>query len=397
MAPRDTRAALSVIPFRQRLRDHPPMNPHAVSCWLTLARAPGLGPRGRIALVERFGAVEALFSASHAELRTALLDAALDPAPPDASAGIDALLGGPARDVFASDIAWLAENGHSLLTWLDPDYPPLLREIADPPVVLYVQGDRSLLLRPQLAIVGSRNPTPVGRENAAAFARALTQAGLAVTSGLALGVDAAAHQGALDAGGATIAVAGTGLDRVYPPRNRALAHAIAARGALVSEFTIGTGPRAEHFPRRNRIISGMSLGALVVEAALQSGSLITARLAGEQGREVFALPGSIHSPLARGCHALIRQGAKLVETAEHVLEELGPLARAVAAPMPARTAAILAPMESQLLDCLGYEQLRIDALIERSGLTPDTVSSILLQLELRGLVLAGPAGYQRAP
>jgi DNA processing protein len=262
-----------------------------------------------------------------------------------------------------------------------------------------VQGDRALLARPQLAVVGSRNPTPVGRQNATAFARALAQAGLGITSGLALGIDTAAHQGALDAGGTTLAVAGTGLDRVYPPRNRALAHAIAARGALVSEFAVGAGPRAEHFPRRNRLISGMSLGVLVVEAALQSGSLITARLAGEQGREVFALPGSIHSPLARGCHALIRQGAKLVETAQHILEELGPLARAAttAAAPDRRLVPGLAPLEAQLLECLGYEATHIDALIERSGLTPDAVSSILLALELRGVVLAGPAGYQRAP
>ena len=374
------------------------MDPQVQAYWLTLARAPGLGPRGRVALLRCFGAIEAVFAAG-SDLEAALADALLEStARIDARAAIAAIHKGPDDAALAPDLAWLAQDGHHLVTWLDPDYPALLREIADPPIALYVHGDRSLLARPQLAIVGSRNPTPLGKDNAAAFAGALAQAGFAITSGLALGIDAAAHRGALDAGGATIAVAGTGLDRVYPPRNRELAHAIVGHGALVSEFAIGTGPRPEHFPQRNRIISGLSLGVLVVEAALQSGSLITARLAGEQGREVFALPGSIHSPLARGCHALIRQGAKLVETAQHVLEELGALAQVSVASQPAHTRTVdLAPAESQLLDCLGYDPMNIDAVIDRSGLTADTVCSILLQLELRGLVLAGPAGYQRAP
>jgi DNA processing protein len=385
------------------MHDHRAMNPSATTQWLTLARLPGLGPRARIALLEHCGSIASVFAADRALLMSALND---DKLPTlgriDAATVLGGIAKGPDTDTLAADIAWLAEDGHHMITWGDSDYPPLLREIADPPLVLYVNGRRELLGRPQLAVVGSRNPTALGRQNAAAFARALCAAGFTVTSGLALGIDAAAHQGALDAGGTTIAVAGTGLDRIYPPRNRDLGHAIASHGAIVSEFPIGTPARPGHFPVRNRIISGLSLGVLVVEAALQSGSLITARLAGEQGREVYALPGSIHSPLARGCHALIRQGAKLVETAAHVLEELGPFVQAsydvagVSAPT-LEVAAVLAPVEHQLLDCLGYEPTHVDAVVDRCGLTADTVSSILLQLELRGLVLAGPGGYQRAP
>lgn len=373
------------------------MNPAIQLLWLTLAHVPGLGPRGRAALVKRFPSIEALFAADRAALETALHDSLAsfsDRADPGAA--IAAILRGPETRAFVPDLAWLAEERHHLISWGDADYPALLREIPDPPLVLYVHGERSALSQPQLAIVGSRNPTPLGAQNASAFARVLAQSGLAITSGLALGIDAAAHRGALEAEGKTIAVAGTGLDRVYPARHRDLAHRIAAEGALVSEFPIGTPARAEHFPVRNRLISGLSLGVLVVEAALKSGSLITARLAAEQGREVFALPGSIHSPLARGCHALIRQGAKLVETAEHVLEELGPLAQVTRQAVPQSEAPELALLEHRLFDCLGHDPMHMDALIDRSGLTADIVSSILLQLELRGLVLVGPGGYQRA-
>ncbi len=377
------------------------MSPAIQILWLTLAHLPGLGYRGRIMLVERFASIETLFAADRPSLHAAFEDESIfSVGHADPPVAIDAILSGPKPATFAADLAWLTEEDHHLVTWSDSDYPPLLREIPDPPAVLYVNGQRESLNHPQLAIVGSRNPTPLGAQNASAFARSLVQSGLSITSGLALGIDAAAHRGALEAGGTTIAVAGTGLDRVYPARHRELAHTIAARGALVSEFPIGTPARAGNFPVRNRLISGLSLGVLVVEAAVQSGSLITARLAGEQGREVFALPGSIHSPLARGCHALIRQGAKLVETAVHILEELGPLAQiAQGQPRPviSTNAPALAPLERQLLDCLGYDPMHVDAVIDRSGLTADTVSSILLQLELRGLVLAGPSGYQRAP
>lgn len=378
------------------------MNPAIQAFWLTFSRLPGLASRAQIALLDRLSSIDAVFAADRSVLESALEDyASSSDREVRGTAAVDAILQGPETEIIGDDLAWLALEGNEIVVWSDPDYPPLLREISDPPLLLYVRGNRALLSRPQLAIVGSRNPTPVGIENAMAFARSLAQRGLAITSGLALGIDAAAHRGALEGGGTTLAVTGTGLDSVYPLRNRELADAIAARGAIISEFPIGTQPRAGNFPVRNRIISGLSLGVLVVEAALRSGSLITARLAAEQGREVFALPGSIHSSLARGCHALIRQGAKLVETAEHVLEELAPLAQVamVSGETSSRSSGAqpLTPTESRLLRCLGFDPTHIDTVIERSGLTADTVSSILLQLELRGLVLAGPSGFQRAP
>jgi DNA processing protein len=294
--------------------------PTSLVLWFALCRLPGVGYRTRIELLEQFGSIENIFSATRSQLEKILTRK---------NESINVVLDGVDKTAFETELAWLSETGHHLVTWADTDYPPLLREIPAPPVVLYVIGDRQSLSHPQFAIVGSRNPTPMGRENAHAFAKTLAGAGLTITSGLALGIDGAAHRGALDAGGKTIAVVGTGLDRVYPARHRDLAHAVVQQGALVSEFPLGTPPKSENFPVRNRIISGLSLGTLVVEAAVQSGSLITARLATEQGREVFAIPGSIHSPQARGCHALIRQGAKLVETAQDILEELGPLSRFV--------------------------------------------------------------------
>lgn len=354
--------------------------------WLALLAIPDLGRRERFALVEHFGSATAIFEAGRGHLQKLL---------PDRPAAVAAIAAGPDEAALAPTLAWLAQPAHHLISWTDADYPPLLRQIPDPPLALYVTGDRALLSHPQLAIVGSRNPTPAGRENAQAFARHLAGAGLAITSGLALGIDGAAHRGALAAeGGATVAVVATGLDRVYPARHKELAHGIAARGALVSEFPLGTPPLAENFPIRNRLISGLALGVLVVEAAVGSGSLITARLATDQGREVFAIPGSIHSPLSRGCHALIRQGAKLVETANDVLEELGALARVVAEarPLPAD----LPAAQRQLLEHLGHDPAGVDQLVERSGLTAEAVSSMLLQLELQGLVEAGAGGkYQR--
>jgi DNA processing protein len=357
--------------------------------WLTLMDLPGVGHRGQLSLLQDFGSIEALFAAPRYQLERYL------------SGNADAVrivADGPDAARLEPALAWLAEPRHHLVTWEDADYPRLLREIADPPVALYVLGERGALARAQLAIVGSRNASPAGRENAQVFARSLAQAGLAITSGLALGIDGAAHKGALAAGGTTIAVVGTGLDRVYPSRHRDLAHAIADRGALVSEFPLGTSPRPENFPIRNRLIAGLSLGTLVVEAALQSGSLITARLALEQGREVFAIPGSIHSPLARGCHALIRQGAKLVETANDVLEELGPLALVALETVAYSTAPSLelSPDAARLLECLGHDPQTMDVLIQRCGLTAGAVSSMLSELEIHGLVAAAPGGrYQR--
>ena len=361
--------------------------------WLAFLRLPGIGSRGRHALLAHYQHPEAVFSAGRSEIER-VLNAADIASRTDRADLHQALAAGVEMAARESDRAWLKQPQCHLLTWADPDYPPLLRELPDPPVALYVQGSRALLSQPQLAVVGSRNPTPGGRDNAAAFAQSLAGAGLTITSGLALGIDGAAHRGAL-AAGTTIAVAGTGLDRVYPPRHRELAHQIVNAGALVSEFPLGTSPRPENFPVRNRLISGLSLGVLVVEAALNSGSLITARLAAEQGREVFAIPGSIHSPLARGCHALIRQGAKLVETAQDILEELGPLA-ALTAPASDKSTPNLSNDESELLQHLGYDGVHFDVVVERSGLTPDRVSSMLLALELRGLIAVGPGGmYQR--
>ncbi|MEE8482340.1 MAG: DNA-processing protein DprA, partial [Acidiferrobacterales bacterium] len=275
-------------------------------CWLRLSRAPGIGSQKLIALLDTFSTPENILGATHTQLSKVLGDNETD---------LFAISDEVDAERHAQDIDWLAEEDSHLVSVADEAYPDLLREIPDPPALLYIKGDPVALSLPQLAIVGSRNPTPVGLENANAFAGALASTGLVVTSGLALGIDTAAHRGALDGGGNTIAIAGTGVDRIYPARNHTVAHEIAKHGALVSEFPLATPPLRENFPRRNRILSGLSLGTLVVEAALRSGSLITARLAAEQGREVFAIPGSIHSPQSRGCHQLIRQGAKLVETA----------------------------------------------------------------------------------
>ena len=279
-----------------------------------------------------------------------------------------------------------------MLTLADADYPQALLETADPPTLLYLAGRPELLNRRAMAIVGSRNPTPQGVADAGAFAANLGAAGLTVVSGLALGIDAAAHRGALPTVGCTIAVVGTGADRIYPPGNRDLAHAIAAEGALVTEFPLGTPPLATNFPRRNRLIAGLSQGCLVVEAAARSGSLITARLAAECGREVFAVPGSIHSPLAKGCHQLLKQGAKLVESAADILEELRYPPQSAPPPRPgARSAA-----GEALLAKLGFDPCAIDTLVARSGLTPDALIAMLLQLELEGRVANLPGGfYQR--
>jgi DNA processing protein len=307
------------------------------------------------------------------------------------------------ESLVAADYEWLRQPHHHLVCLGDAHYPPLLRQIADAPTGLFVSGNVELLSKPQLAIVGSRNPTPYGREVATAFARHLTQCGLVITSGLAEGIDAASHRGALDGTGQTIAVCGTGLDSVYPPNCKSLASEIEQRGVLVSEFPIGTTARKFHFPLRNRIISGLSLGTFVVEAALHSGSLITAKQAGDYGREVFALPGSIHNPMAKGCHQLIRQGAKLVDSAEDILNELGPLAsitqslRHVAkaanpTDLPAKSDMELDKDYKILLDALGFESIGIDQLVERSGLTADVVASMLLILELEDHIASIPGG-----
>ena len=355
--------------------------------WLALLRAPGVGPAAATALLERFGSLSGLFEHG--------------PADQVLEAPLREYLRAPDWVAVEADLAWLQGPDRHLLTWDDPRFPPLLKDVSGLPLVLFVHGSLEALGSPQLAMVGSRNPTADGQETAFDFARHLAGAGLAITSGLALGIDAASHRGALAAPGQTVAVAGTGLDRVYPARHRDLAHAIVdGGGALVSEFTPGTGPLPAHFPRRNRIISGLSLGTLVVEAALRSGSLITARLAGEQGREVFAIPGSIHSPLARGCHRLLREGAKLVEGAGDILEELAPhLYNALAEPQSPGEAApseALDPDYRCLLESLGYEPTSVDTLVERTRLTAEAVSSMLLILEMQGHVTSAPGSrYMR--
>ncbi|MBI5041797.1 MAG: DNA-protecting protein DprA [Gammaproteobacteria bacterium] len=349
--------------------------------WLAVLSAPGIGPVSFTRLLEQIADPDQLLAGA---LGCAELPVATR-----------AYLRAADWSVIEQDLIWAEQNSNHILRLNSADYPSLLREIPGPPPLLYVHGHVEALHTPQLAMVGSRNPSAGGQETARAFAAHLAGVGLTITSGLALGIDAASHAGALDSNGTTIAVMGTGLDRVYPARHRDLAHDIVSRGgALVAEFPIGTGPRPENFPRRNRIISGLSLGTLVVEAAPRSGSLTTARHAVEQGREVFAIPGSIHNPLARGCHALIRQGAKLVETAEDILEELGMFAESRPCTSPPWPAApdTLTQDQTQLLDYMGFDTVSIDQLVARSGLTAAAVSSMLLILELDGRVISQAGG-----
>ncbi|MEO5701718.1 MAG: DNA-processing protein DprA [Casimicrobiaceae bacterium] len=348
--------------------------------WVRLHSA-GLGPGALVALLRVFGSAQAVLAARPAE-RARHVNAA----------AAKAIAAGPPRERLDATLAWLSEPSHGFLAWDDAGYPPALLQTADPPTLLYTLGDAGRLAGPGLAIVGSRNATPQGVADAEAFAEALGKAGLTIVSGLALGIDAAAHRGALAAGGNTIAVIGTGPDRVYPARHRDLAHAIAARGIILSEFAPGTPPLPGNFPRRNRIISGLARGVLVIEATVSSGSLITARMAGEQGRDLFAVPGSIHSPFSRGCHRLIREGAKLVETAQDVLEELRlPVpdvsTHTQAAPRGAgddrarsgdNAAAVLAAMGTEVLD--------VDSIVARAALPAAKVVAALTLLEIDGEV-----------
>jgi len=297
---------------------------------------------------------------------------------------------------------WLAEPGHHLIEKESEDFPALLSQLSDPPEQLFIIGNVDALHMPALAIVGSRNPTEQGRRNAYEFAKHLGRCGFCIVSGLAEGIDAAAHEGALAGNAMTVAFLGHGIDQVYPPANRQLAERIAAsNGAVCTEFPLGTPPRRENFPQRNRLISGLSMGTLVVEAASRSGSLISARLAAEQGREIFAIPGSIHNPLSRGCHKLIRQGAKLVESADDIISELGPLVRHMAQipdpqkPSDPGTAKGDADYE-MLLDAMAFDPVSADELSNRSGLTIDQVSSMLLILELEGKIESQAGGrYSR--
>ena len=372
------------------------MNREELAAWLQLVQADGIGPDSARRLLAAFGLPEHILAQSPAALQQVV-----------SSRQADALRNPTAETLALIDAtwAWLQQPDDGLqrrvLTLGNPDYPASLLQMADPPVLLYVLGQCERLAASQgIAMVGSRNPTPQGAINARQFARAFADLGWTVISGLALGVDAAAHEGALSgfdaalhAGPSTIAVVGTGLDRVYPRQPRDLAHRIAQTGVLLSECPLGAPPLAHHFPQRNRLIAGLSHGVLVVEAAPQSGSLITARLASEQGKEVFAIPGSIHSPQSRGCHALIRQGAKLVESAEDVLEELRPglVRREVSA-----EAAAPRSSDDPLLDALGYDPVSLDALLARTGMDTAALQARLLELELDGQVARLPGGlFQR--
>ena len=365
-------------------RPTPDQHATPIADWLRLEQADGVGCRSVHALLSVFGSPGAILRAGPAALGAhvtpAQARAICAPVTPALAALIDTTL------------AWLTAPDHHLVTFHDPRYPPALAQIPDPPLLLYVSGRLDLLTQPLVAVVGSRNASVQGRVDAESFAAALSGAGLCVVSGLALGIDTAAHEGALRGAGSTIAVVGTGLDRVYPARNRALAHRIAEQGCIVSEYALGTPPLAANFPRRNRIISGLAAGVLVIEAAAQSGSLITAQMAAEQGREVFALPGSIHSALTKGCHRLIREGAQLVETVDEVLTAMrvSPLVRlqegADAAAAPA------AHDDAILLGALGHEPVALDELLARLALDPGVLGARLLDLELAGFVTRLPGG-----
>jgi DNA processing protein len=384
--------------------------------WLRLASIPGLGASRQRDLLAAFGLPQHVFGAGRSAL-AAVVGREL----------ADALLAAPDTEAIERGLAWAQAPGNHILTLADEAYPRSLLDIADPPALLYVKGQPALLQRNGIALVGARSATAQGMANAEAFARALAEQGFAVVSGLALGIDAAAHRGALAAGpegGGTVAVIGTGIDRIYPARNAELAREIATDGAVVSEFPLGTPPLQHNFPRRNRLIAGLAQGVLVVEAAVNSGSLITARLATESGREVYAIPGSIHSPLSRGCHRLIREGAKLVETAEDIFEELR---GRLGLPAPARSAATgtahggkrrarstskstrpTPPAEhaqqaleldaeaARVLALVGHDPVDIDTLAGQAGLTVDALYAILLPLELDGLLAKRPGGrFQR--
>lgn len=369
------------------MQDTDPMQHPArpdIAGWLRLSLVPGVGCVLGARLLDAFGSPSAVFAASHAALAALcglpLADAVK--APPPASA----------QQLIERTREWLARPGNHVLTLHDPAYPRMLREIPDPPLLLYAIGNVALLSAPSIAIVGSRNASTQGKANAQAFAQAFSNAGLTVVSGLALGIDAAAHEGAMAGPGSTVAVIGTGADIVYPSRHHKLAHRIAQAGCIISEYALGHPVLASNFPRRNRLISGLSAGVLVVEAAAQSGSLITARMAAEQGRDVFAIPGSIHAPMSKGCHQLIREGAKLVDTAADILDDILPAA--ARAGIACRDAA--ATPAGQLLDALGYDPIGADALAQACGLDVGRLSAHLLALELAGHLERLPGGlFQR--
>lgn len=364
----------------------------ALADWVRLEQTSGVGPDTARKLLGAFGLPEQIFATGYSALSKVVSDrvaqALLAPPSDQTQALIDATQ------------TWSSLPGNGVLTLADADYPPALLNISDPPLMLYVKGRRELLGSPSIAIVGSRNATMQGMSNADKFAEILSQAGLTIVSGMALGIDTAAHNGGLRGRpssnhGSTLAVIGTGADIVYPARNRVLAHQIADGGCIVSEYPLGMPAIASNFPRRNRIISGLACGVLVVEAAAQSGSLITARMALEQGRDVFAIPGSIHSPLSKGCHQLIKQGAKLVESAQDILEELGQYHAGVAAPMLPNSPASNNPEAERLLQAMGFDPADVDNLATRIGIDAGLLNTQLLALELGGLIEMLPGGAYR--
>ena len=351
--------------------------------WIALQQIHGLGGQGICQLLQRFGEPAHIFEAAYKDLCTVVSDKVAS-----------AIKQGPNTDELAVSLQWLNQDHNHLITLADEHYPQALLEIADPPPILYAKGNLACLNMPAIAVVGSRNASVQGEKNAEDFAQTLAEQGFCIISGMALGIDGAAHRGALKVKhGKTIAVVGTGLDIVYPSKHRELAHKIASQGLIISEFPIGTPSRPQNFPRRNRIISGLSLGCLVVEANVQSGSLITARCATEQGREVFAIPGSIHSPMSKGCHALIKQGAKLVDRIQDITDELAPhLSHLIPEISPHQTSAENQP----LLDLMGFDPINMETLMERSNLTSDALSATLLVLELENKIASLPGGrYQR--
>lgn len=349
-----------------------------LASWLTLTQIPGLGNESLRRLLLAFGSPENVFLAPATELNRVVKPSVAQ-----------AISQGVIQEALTDTETWLSDPLNHVVCIGDPAYPQALLNISDPPFLLFVKGRIDLLNVPALAVVGSRNASPQGVRNAETFSFSASDSGLCIVSGMAHGIDAAAHLGGLRGKGSSIAVVGTGLDKVYPSANRELAHQLSQTGAIISEFPLGTPPLPANFPRRNRIISGLSLGCLVVEASLQSGSLITARMALEQGRDVFAIPGSIHSPQSKGCHALIKQGAKLVECTQDIFDELGTIFTGLNSPLPP-------PVEHPLFAHLHFEPLDLGTLSERSGLTIASLSAILLQLELEGSITTLPGGlYQR--
>lgn len=349
--------------------------------FLALNRIHKMGSRTVAKLLARWPSLSDMFCLSADQLK----QAGLPPKVADAIATFD-------LNQVDADMRWQEANNHFLLTWSDPEYPALLKEIFDPPVVLYAIGSLSCLQQPAIAMVGTRNPSSTGSETARRFAFELAAKGITIVSGLALGIDAQAHTGSMDAGGKTIAVMGTGIDCIYPRRHVALAERVCQNGLLMSEFPLKSPPVAGHFPRRNRIISGLSSSTLVVEAAIRSGSLITARLALEQNRDVLAIPGSIHNPQSRGCHYLLQQGATLVTSSDDVLDEINLNYKPITA---GKTHEMLADGNKNLVKCIDFEVTTVDQIIERSGLTLETVFCELADLELDGFVNAVPGGYMR--